>query len=174
MSTADKLVLIVAQGFGAGRIPVAPGTFGSVLGLLVAVGLLLLPPGVFVICCVAMIFPSVWLCGRAEEILQAKDPASVVLDEIVAMPWCFFLTKLTVYCWGDSDRLGTHGEKAIAAILLGGFALFRLFDIWKPWPVRQAQHLPRGWGVVMDDVLAAVYVNLAFVLGWLAFARILR
>ena len=83
--------LWLAQGFGVGRIPVAPGTFGSVLGLLWFTLLLLsgswwclLGGGV------AGLGLSVWLCGAAEKILGQTDPGSVVLDEIAAMPVCFF------------------------------------------------------------------------------------
>jgi phosphatidylglycerophosphatase A len=174
VTAAEKLILFLAQGLGTGRIGFAPGTFGSLLGLLIAAGLLLLPPGVFFVCCVAMILPGVWLCGRAEALLQTKDPASIVLDEIVAVPWCFLLPKLGAYRWGDSDALAPDAEKATAAILLGGFALFRLFDIWKPWPVRQAQRLQGGWGVVADDLLAATYVNLVFGIGWPGWSALLR
>ncbi len=82
--------LWVAQGFGVGRIPVAPGTFGSVAGVL-WFGLLLLTGSMwlFIAGTIAAIALSVWLCGAAEKILGQTDPGSVVLDEIAAMPVCF-------------------------------------------------------------------------------------
>src|SRR5258708_5885089 len=88
--TCDQLKLWLAQGFGIGRIPVAPGTFGSVLG--VAWFVLLLASGrlwALLAGTVAGVGLSVWLCGEGERILRQKDPGSVVLDEIAALPVCF-------------------------------------------------------------------------------------
>lgn len=143
---------------GIGRIPFAPGTWGSVLG--VGWFLLLLSAGnwwVFAAGTIAAVLASVYVCGRAEAILQRRDPPSVVLDEIAAVPGCFATALLA---WGTTDG------RAMTMWLIAGFVLFRLFDIWKPWPVRQAQRLPGGWGVVLDDVLAAVYVNLVLLAAW--------
>jgi phosphatidylglycerophosphatase A len=158
--------LWIAQGFGVGRIPVAPGTFGSVVGV-VWFALLLLTGKLWLVVAgtVAGIALSVWLCGVGEEILRQKDPQSVVLDEITAMPVCF-LGWLTVV----AGRTGTLPSLEVFFSgrgwlqVLGAFALFRFFDVLKPWPVRQSQSLPGGWGVTIDDVLAAVYVNLVVLL----------
>ena len=163
-----SLALWIAQGFGVGRIRVAPGTFGSVLGF--GWMLLLLWPRhslTFILGLIAGIALSVRLCDLAENQLQQKDPSSVVLDEIVAMPLCFL------------GWLGFYFEKhqALPApvyffrsetwlLTAGTFVLFRLFDIVKPWPLRQSQALPGGWGITVDDVLAAVYT--AIVTGFLA------
>src|SRR5215470_16396834 len=85
-----NLKLWIAQGFGVGRIPVAPGTFGSLVGLL-WFALLLIPANLwlFIAGAIAGFVLSVWLCGEGEKILQQKDPGSVVLDEITAIPVCF-------------------------------------------------------------------------------------
>ncbi len=165
-SWRDKLVLFVAQGFGIGRLmPSAPGTWGSLVGLFWC-GLLLKAGSleVFVLGGVAGVFASVWFCGEAEQILKQKDPPSVVLDEIVAMPLCFiWLPAWCVYVAPETNPMPNmkaveFGDIITIAIVFG---LFRFFDIAKPWPVKQSQSLPGGWGVVVDDVLAAVYVNIA-------------
>ena len=153
--------LWVAQGFGVGRIPVAPGTFGSVAGLL-WFALLLMTGSVwlFIAGTIAAIALSVWLCGEAERALGQRDPGSVVLDEIAAIPVCFL-------GWA-AVLAGKTGELPGAAhffsaqtwpLTLGVFVAFRFFDVAKPWPVFQSQSLPGGWGVTIDDVLAAGYVN---------------
>ena len=157
----NAFVLWLAQGFGIGRIPVAPGTFGSVVGLawfalLLITGYL----GLFIAGIIVGVALSVWLCGAGEKILGAKDPGSVVFDEIAAIPICFLgwvvvhlrnsgAFPASAYFFSNHNLLPT----------LGVFAAFRLFDVWKPWPVRQSQSLPGGWGVTIDDALAAGYVN---------------
>jgi phosphatidylglycerophosphatase A len=154
--------LFVAQGFGVGRIPFAPGTFGSLLGLgwfamLIATGNF----WAYLAGAIEGIAFSIWLCDDAERILDKKDPGSVVLDEMIAIPFCFLP-------WVASEWWRTDTLPALAIFFagralwmtLGIVALFRVFDIWKPWPVRQVQRLPGGWGVTIDDLLAAVYVAL--------------
>lgn len=167
----NRLIVWIAQGFGVGRIPFAPGTFGSLVGL-VWFGVLLIPRSFefYVGGMLAGFTLSVWICGAAEKILKQKDPGSIVLDEIVAIPLCFF------WVIGFDHRYPHHGSMPAVENLwqldgpigllgtLAVFAAFRLFDIWKPWPVRQSQRLPGGWGVTVDDLLAAVYVNLFVVI----------
>jgi phosphatidylglycerophosphatase A len=164
----DRLVLCLAQGFYIGRIPVMPGTFGSLLGL-VWLAVLLTPRhlGLFVTGCGVAALASVWVCGRAERILQKTDPGSVVLDEIVAIPICF-AGWIGLHTWNHHAPPGPEWLMADGAWLwtIGLFGAFRFFDIAKPWPVRQSQHLPGGWGVTVDDLLAAVYVNVVAGLIW--------
>ena len=157
-----RLVLSLAQGFGLGRIRVAPGTFGSVAGMLWFFLLASLPGALlFAAGAVFAISLSVWLTGDAERILQSKDPSSVVLDEIVAVPACFVSWMLIAWLpkghWPGPDFF-FGSERWLAT--LGVFGAFRFFDILKPWPVRQVQSLPGGYGVVFDDLAAAAYVNL--------------
>ena len=160
--------LWVAQGFGVGRIPVAPGTFGSVVGVL-WFGLLLMTGSVwlFMVGTLGTVALSVWLCGAAERTLGQKDPGSVVLDEIAAMPVCF-LGWVGVLFWKTGALPGcAHFVSAGTwPLTLGVFAAFRFFDVAKPWPVYQSQSLPGGWGVTVDDVLAAVYVNAVVLLAY--------
>jgi phosphatidylglycerophosphatase A len=154
----NSLVLLVAQGFGIGRVRYAPGTWGSVLGLgwfwlLVSVtgrtthNIWVLFSGMAL-----GVIASIWLCGRAEKILGQKDPPSVVLDEVVAMPVCFIM-------WIPA---GVRFD--FTPIVLVVFVLFRIFDIWKPWPIKQIQNLPGGWGIVIDDLFAAAYVNVCAII----------
>lgn len=156
----EELSLWLAQGFDIGRIPVAPGTFGSLVGLLWFA--LLLVPGsfwLFVIGTLVGLAASVKCCGEAERILGESDPGSVVLDEIAAIPICF-LSWVVLELWRVKSMppvetfFSGHGLWKTVVV----YVLFRVFDIWKPWPVRQSQNLPGGWGVTADDVLAAVYV----------------
>jgi phosphatidylglycerophosphatase A len=154
--------LWIAQGFGIGRIPFAPGTLGSLLGmgwfaLLLASG----RPWVLLLGGVAGLALSVWLCGAAERVLGQKDPGSVVLDEIAAMPICFVAWLGIAYAHtGALPRPDSFFSRGHWLLSVGVFTAFRFFDIAKPWPVRQSQRWPGGWGITVDDLLAAVYVNL--------------
>ena len=156
------LGLWVAQGFGIGWIPFAPGTFGSLLGL--AWFAILAASGNFwayLAGAIEGIAFSIWLCDDAERILGETDPGSVVLDEIIAIPFCF-LPWLAIEWWRHHELPDVPYFFTGRALwmTLGLIALFRVFDIWKPWPVRQVQRLPGGWGVTVDDLLAAIYVAL--------------
>ena len=156
------MILFVAQGFGVGRIPFAPGTWGSLVGLLWFAALLATRRyELYLFGALCGVGLSVWLCGAAEKILKQKDPSSVVLDEIIALPFCF-LPWVTAG-WLKSGKLPAlesflSGRGLLVVVAI--FVLFRIFDILKPWPVRQSQRLPGGWGVTVDDLLAAVYVAL--------------
>lgn len=157
----NAFLLWLAQGFGIGRIPVAPGTFGSVVGL-GWFALLLLTGNlwVFVVGCIIGVGLSVWLCGVGEKVLNAKDPGSVVFDEIAAIPVCFIgWIAIQLYKSGSFPTPVLFFSKANWLMTLSVFVAFRFFDVVKPWPVRQSQSLPGGWGVTIDDFLAAVYVN---------------
>jgi phosphatidylglycerophosphatase A len=155
------VVLWVAQGFGTGRIRFAPGTWGSLVGLLWFA--ILLSTGslwLFVAGLFLSALASVWICDAAERILKQSDPSSVVFDEIVAVPACFLVWVLALWLpqhhWPSVE---TFFSKSMWWSTAGVWVLFRVFDILKPWPVRQSQKLPGGWGVTVDDLLAAAYVN---------------
>ena len=154
-----------------GRIPVAPGTFGSLAGLLWCALLLLARSGwTFLGGTLAGLALSVWLCGVGEKNLRQKDPGSVVLDEIAAMPICF-IGWLGMVAWKTGSWPGPDYflAKQTWLPIVGVFAAFRFFDVVKPWPVRQSQSLPGGWGITVDDALAALYVNAVVLMayaGW--------
>ena len=159
---ASGWILHLAQGFGLGRLPLAPGTFGSLAGLPWL--LLLLGTGSlysFLAALMAGFAVSVWACGTAEDLLRHKDPPSVVLDEIVALPLAF--VPWTIDFWLRHSTLPPPDEffrdnHWVRSLVL--FALFRAFDVAKPWPVQQSQRLPAGWGITADDLLASLYVAL--------------
>ncbi len=157
----DDFILWLARGFDIGRIPITPGTFGSALGILWFI--VLLGAGNFWVYLAGLVLGvalSIWLCGEAEKILKQTDPSSVVADEIAAMPLCFS-GWVASHWW----RAGTMPEPESfltshnwhKSLLV--FVMFRVFDILKPWPVAQSQKLPGGWGVTVDDLLAALYVS---------------
>ena len=167
--SADAAILWVAQGFGIGRIPVAPGTWGSLLGA--GWLLVLLAPGqvwIYIAGLVLSTLFSVWVCGRAEKILGRTDPGSVVMDEIIAVPLCF--AGWLAHSMSQTGHFPSPGallEPGNLPVFIGLVIAFRFFDIVKPWPVRQSQCLPGGWGITIDDLLAAVYVNLCYLAGTL-------
>ena len=167
----NRLILLVAQGLGTGLSPTAPGTVGTLLGLPLFI-LLLLPGnfGFFVGMLVFLAIASVYFCERAEVILNQRDPGSIVIDEIVAVPLCFAGWVSALYFSSGVMPEWSHffsGQNAgwTAGVIL----LFRIFDIAKPWPVGPSQSMPKGWGVTMDDLLAALYVNIVVgLIAWIA------
>jgi phosphatidylglycerophosphatase A len=160
--TTFSFKVFVAQGFGIGLIPFAPGTFGSFVGLLWFA--LLVATGNFwayLAGAIEGIAFSIWLCDDAEKILDEKDPGSIVLDEIIAIPFCFLPWVMSEWLRrGELPPVSSFFTGQALLLTLGIVVLFRVFDIWKPWPVRQVQRLPGGWGVTADDLLAAAYVML--------------
>ncbi|MBL9204710.1 MAG: phosphatidylglycerophosphatase A [Opitutaceae bacterium] len=132
-----------------GRFRPGPGTWGTAVGLAYfyfafsTASTLVLAAG----SAAAALF-AVAICGEAEKRLGRTDPGEIILDELVAVPFCFL-------GWSEFLRVAPAW-----AVLLAGFALFRLFDIAKPFGIRSLQHLPGGWGVVADDIVAALYANL--------------
>lgn len=143
------LIIFLATGFYTGYAPAAPGTLGSVVGLILAwfvtVPLAHRSPAAAFGLIAALFGAGCWVAERAEEILQERDSSCIVIDEIVGM-------ALTMYLCPAADWL------AFAV----GFALFRLFDILKPEPARTIDRRMRGGiAVMLDDVAAAVYANLA-------------
>ncbi len=167
----SRVLVLAAHGFGVGRIRPAPGTWGSLLGMLWF--LLLLSPRrfeVFAAGALAGLLASVWVCGAAERILRLTDPPSVVLDEVVAIPLCY--AGWVGWVWLNTGQVPppAYFFRGLAGWLtLGVFLAFRAFDIAKPWPIGAAQRLRGGWGVAADDAVAALYVNavVAILARWL-------
>lgn len=165
----DEIVVWLARGFDTGLLPKGPGTWGSLVGVvwvLVLVSTKRLE--LYLLGTLIGVVASVWICDRAEKILKQHDPSSVVLDEIIALPICFM--PWVIHLW-----LPTHTMPSASAFFADGawfgtmaiFALFRLFDIWKPGPIGKIQKLSGGLGVTADDVLAGVATAL-IVMGYLA------
>jgi phosphatidylglycerophosphatase A len=132
----------------------APGTWGSAVGLFwwaLVVQNLATPRGwIHEVCFNGLVvLTAIFICGVAAELLKKKDPSEVILDEMVAMPLVFLLNPHL--------HLGT---KVGFFMVLVGFGLFRFFDIVKPLGIRWIEKAPGGFGIVMDDVVAALYANL--------------
>ncbi len=141
-----RLALLIATGFGIGRLPVAPATWASA-----AVALLLIPeftraPIVLAGLLLVALALGVWASGEAEKEL-GPDAKPIVIDEVAGM----LLAVIAV----------PRGTGSPLLFLGAAFLLFRFFDIVKPFPIRQVQRWPGGWGVVADDVLAGIATNLA-------------
>lgn len=145
MTPFDKFVLFLAEGFGLGRIKPAPGTWGSLWGIPLgfALGYCETTWWIRLLVAAAMFVVGVPICAKGAALRNAKDPGSVVWDEIAAFPIVYAFVPLT------GDRLWL--------VLLAGFVLFRIFDIWKPPPVRQCDRLTGGLGIMIDDTVAALY-----------------
>jgi phosphatidylglycerophosphatase A len=197
-----RIALFIATACGLGYIPVAPGTFGSLAGLLLfaipacsyfwgeipymlanaPIGdfFIKVPEGYFnpfawayVILLVLVSAVGVWAAELAARFWRQKDPGRVVIDEVSGQ----FLTMLLgcgVPVWFKVPEL-RYATVAPGFIimrsalnwkyLLLGFILFRVFDIWKPFPARQAESLPGGWGIMADDWIAGIYAAIGL---WLA------
>jgi phosphatidylglycerophosphatase A len=143
-----KLILFLATGFYSGYAPFAPGTAGSIVGLLLAWGVTIplehRSPLAALGLMVALFGAGCWLAGRADELLAEHDSPHIVIDEIVAMALTMYLSPVT-----DWIALGA------------GFVLFRLFDVLKPEPAGFVDRRMRGGvAVMLDDVVAAIYANL--------------
>ena len=130
-----------------GRVRRGPGTAGSFAGLFYAVLLAGLPWWLVAAVSLPALYLAVAICGEAELRLGQRDPGGVVLDEFVVMPLCFLGWQALPAAWVADWRW---------AILLGGFLVFRIFDIAKPLGISRLQELPGGWGVVADDLAAAL------------------
>jgi phosphatidylglycerophosphatase A len=152
-----------------GLIPVAPGTWGSAVGVVLYLGLGRLTERVFdysvargldlspqqfpaiqttvlLLVILAVALAGIWAATRAEKLLGKKDPGAVVVDEVAGQLITFlFVPWLTTWTWS----------------VVAGFVAFRVFDIWKPYPVRRLEGLGGGLGIMADDMLAGFYAATA-------------
>lgn len=138
----------IALGFGCGLSPVAPGTVGSVVAALLWLLLREFDPALIVLAIVAASGLGVWASNVAIALIGVDDPGSIVWDEFVGQ----WIALLPLLIWPLPDGW-----------IVLGFGLFRLFDIWKPGPIRWADnHIKGGLGVMVDDVLAGIFAAAAF------------
>lgn len=150
----DFLVVFIATGAGAGLIPFGPGTWGSLVGLLMAYGLIasfrldvVLLQNILLIASVALAAVGIWASTRAETVFSRKDAGQIVIDEVCGQIISFvFIAPYLV-------RLGSQWRWW----MIPGFLLFRAFDIFKPYPINKLQDLRGGFGVMMDDIVAGIY-----------------
>ncbi|MDH3860621.1 MAG: phosphatidylglycerophosphatase A [Gammaproteobacteria bacterium] len=143
-------VNFLAFGFGTGLAPFAPGTFGSIPGLILF--WLTLDFGLYVqlSIAIAMALVGIWICGESARRIGVHDHGGIVWDEIVGMYVTLFLAPVSI----------------VGFVL--AFVLFRIMDIVKPWPIRDLDHsMQGGLGIMLDDLLAAVYAAVLLALyGW--------
>jgi len=134
----DRLALWIATGLGTGYAPLAPGTAGSALTVLILWGLPFSRVGL-VVFLVLVTAGGTWAAQRAERLIGKKDPGVIVIDEVAGMTLSVVALPLTV------------------PVLATAFVLFRLFDIVKPFPARASQRVAGGLGVMIDDLIAGLY-----------------
>jgi phosphatidylglycerophosphatase A len=139
--------------FGTGYLPIAPGTWGSLLAVIL---FSVVAPftdntpllrGILIVAIVLATIAGVVLGRWAVEFFQKKDPSQYVLDEAAGM-------------WLSVLLIPFHDGASLFMVCLVQFILFRIFDIIKPTPARQAEGLPLGWGIMADDLVAGAYANL--------------
>jgi phosphatidylglycerophosphatase A len=198
-ATAKKpsFAIFIATAGGLGYFPKAPGTFGSLAGLLLAVAPMwifnfaitsymalshqdqfrlwrvsspLKDPFLLMQIALAILVALVgtWAASQAAKFWNQDDPQRVVIDEVSGQHLTLLLGCAVPIWWRVSDAWTDHDPLGLITwhsalnwkYLLVGFILFRLFDIWKPFPARQAESLPGGWGIMADDWMAGVYAGI--------------
>ena len=144
-----KISIFIATGFGSGYLPVIPGTFGTIVGALISILLYYIFGNKFpmanAILFAATLFPAMYLSGKAEIHFGEKDASQIVIDEMSGF-WLSILFHPFSF-----------------TLMIAAFLLFRFFDILKPYPICSIQKIRGGLGVVADDLVAAIYVNLILI-----------
>lgn len=165
----DYLALALTT-FGVGYGPIAPGTWGSAVGVVIYLGVAKLVTAVLadypstgiavgltawlyvgiVLSLLLFCLAGIWASGRSIPLLGNEDPSEAVVDEVMGqlITFCFIPFGLS---W---------------PFILAGFLLFRAFDIWKPFPIRNLEVLPGGLGVCADDIVAGVYAGICLSIGY--------
>jgi len=142
----NYLTKLLSTFFGIGLLPLIPGTFGSLAGAMVYY-FLWRHETAFYIVLFLLIMAGFAISGKAEVLFGKKDPKCVVIDEVVGVMIAFILVPFT---WIN---------------VIAVFALFRFMDIVKPYPIKKLEKMPGSTGIMLDDILAGVYANLAFRIG---------
>ena len=150
MTWSERIIVFCGVGFGSGLAPKAPGTFGSAFALLFVP--LWLAMGFYgsILTITIMSLIGIWICGKTAEIIHVHDDGRIVWDEFAGQSITFLpLIYLQQISWTS---------------VLIGFALFRLFDVWKPWPIRVVdQQVQGGFGIMLDDLIAGVWAALCII-----------
>ncbi len=143
MNFKDKTILFLATSGPVGNIPFAPGTFGTLVGLPLCFLLSLCSISFGAILIITFIVLAIWIAQEAEKLIKEKDPGCIVIDEIAGM----MVTLL--------------GLPFDPITVVTGFLIFRILDIFKPFPARMLENtIPGGAGVVLDDIAAGIWGNL--------------
>ena len=149
-----KIPWIIATWFGSGLLPKAPGTWGSLAAIPFAYLFSIYTcPYAQLFGITVLFFIGIWASDKIEESAQIKDPGFIVVDEVVGQ-WMALLPLPFLYTIIDTNSFYLYS----VPIAVAGFLAFRLFDIWKPWPVNYAdKNIPGGYGIMFDDVIAGMY-----------------
>ena len=159
----DGLATLIASGLGSGLSPFAPGTVGSLFTALCLLPSLGVAATIHWWAWIGAVCVAIWSAEEAGRRWEVADHPAIVIDEVVGL-WLAVLIPLTLIPLPIEHR---------GWLLLGAFALFRVFDIAKPWPVSWLERsLPGGWGVVADDLMAGVMAGLCLTLSVIALAAI--
>ena len=143
LSVIERFICLIGQGFGTGRSPWAPGTVGTLPGLVLAWFLWNAGPALYLVIMTLVVIIAIWVSGRTADLLGVHDDPRIVIDEIAGILVTLALVPPSV------------------PALLTGFVLFRLLDISKPPPISTIdQRLRGGFGIVADDVVAGLGANL--------------
>jgi phosphatidylglycerophosphatase A len=137
-----RFAVFLATSAGAGYAPIAPGTVGSLVGLVIYLATMSWPRRDQAILALAIIVIGTWAATRAAEHFSREDPGQVVIDEVAGQ-------LVTLFATGVSLRGA-----------LVGFVFFRVLDVIKPWPAGRFERLHGGTGIMADDVMAGIYGNL--------------
>ncbi len=149
-SVWEKPSHFIAFGFGSGAVPFAPGTFGTLMAIPFYLAMQSLSHNMYLFLVILITLASMWLCNKVTQEINIHDHSGMCLDEIVGY-------LVTMYA-------APHG---LIWIILG-FLFFRLFDIWKPWPINYIdKQVSGGIGIILDDVLAGIYSLMVLrILAW--------
>ncbi|RPH49385.1 MAG: phosphatidylglycerophosphatase A [Desulfobacteraceae bacterium] len=142
MNFREKSVIFLATGFFAGNIPIAPGTIGTIVGLLFCFFLSGADLFYMVLFQIFFVIIAIWVADEAEKILKKKDPGCIIIDEIAGIMVTLFGLPFNVVS------------------VISGFFVFRFLDVVKPFPIRTIENkLSGGAGIVMDDIAAGIIGN---------------
>jgi len=155
LTPGDRVAYALATGLGAGFTPIAPGTAGALEGVAIYLAIHALSASLFVLAVINVILFAigVWASNRTCEMTGVKDPRLIVIDEVSGQ--LISLTPLVLL-----------RSFSITAVVIG-FLFFRLFDIFKPYPIRKLERLHGGLGVMADDALAGIYAAVLLLLSHL-------
>lgn len=151
MNWSERLIVFCGVGLGSGLAPKAPGTFGSAFALLFVPFWFAVGFNISLAVIVLMSIVGIYICGKTAEIIHVHDDGRIVWDEFAGQS----ITFLPLIYIGQISWLWA----------LVGFALFRLFDIWKPWPINVIdRQVDGGFGIMLDDIIAGIWAALCIVL----------
>ena len=151
MSWPARLVVFCGVGFGSGLLPKAPGTFGSAFALLFIPLWLWLGFAYSVVAILLMSLVGIYICGQTARVMGVHDDGRIVWDEFAGQS----ITFLPLIYFGQMNTMW----------VIAGFALFRLFDVWKPWPIRVIdRQVDGGFGIMLDDLIAGLWAAICILI----------